>query len=143
MKSRPTVTVSVVHRFPASPEQAFDAWLDPAKAGKFLFASPTGTMVRAEIEARVGGKFTLVDRRDGEDVEHNGEYEEIDRPRRLAFNFVVPKYSSDATRMVIEIARVESGCELTLRHEGLDPKFTSGAESGWKMILSGLEAVLG
>src|SRR5262249_39504198 len=66
------VTVRVTHRFTASPERVFDAWLDPAKAAKFLFATPTGRMVRAEIDPRVGGTFAFVDRRDGEDVEHTG-----------------------------------------------------------------------
>ena len=70
-------------RFDFSIERVFDAWLDPAKASKFLFTTPTGKMVRVEIDARVGGSFNIT-RRDGEDVEHVGTYVEIDRARRLA-----------------------------------------------------------
>ncbi|HVX12301.1 MAG TPA: SRPBCC domain-containing protein [Pirellulales bacterium] len=143
MKDQPTVTVRVVHRFEASAEQVFDAWLDPATASKFLFATGPDTMVRAEIDARPGGSFSLVDRRDGEDVEHKGEYLEIARPERLVFDFLVPKYSNDVTRVVIGIARSGSGCELTLDHEHLNPRFAAGAESGWTAILNGLESVLG
>jgi uncharacterized protein YndB with AHSA1/START domain len=112
------VTVRVARRFDASPERAFDAWLAPKTAGEWLFATATGRMVRVEIDARVGGRFVFVDRRDGEDVQHVGEYLMIDRPRRLAFPFSVPKFSLETTRVSIEVIPMEAGCELTLIHTG-------------------------
>lgn len=131
-------TVCVTRQFTASAERVFDAWLDPAKAGKFLFATAAGEMIRVEIDARVGGKFAFVDRRDGGDIEHVGEYLEIDRPRRLVFTFSVPKFSAESTRVAIDIVPLESGCELTLTHEGVLPDYASRTESGWGMILDGL-----
>jgi uncharacterized protein YndB with AHSA1/START domain len=62
-------TIVITRRFAFSIERVFDAWLDPAKASKFLFTTPTGKMVRVEIDARVGGSFNIT-RRDGDDVEH-------------------------------------------------------------------------
>src|SRR6185503_710871 len=105
-----TIRARVTHRFGASAERVFDAFLDPAKAGRFMFATPTGQMVRVEIEPRVGGRFTFVDRRDGEDVEHSGEYLEMHRPRRLVFSICVPKYSKNVDRVTIEITPLASGC---------------------------------
>ena len=95
-------------------------------------------MVRVESDARAGGKFVFVDRRDGEDVEHTGEYVEIDRPRRLVFTFAVPKYSPLVTRVTIDIEPTETGCDLALTHDGVLPEWASRSESGWTMILEGL-----
>jgi uncharacterized protein YndB with AHSA1/START domain len=139
----PTVQVRVTHHFDASLERVFDAWLDAATAGKWLFATPTGVMERVKIDARVGGSFTFVDRRNGEDVEHTGEYLEIDRPRRLVFTFAVPKYSKDQTRVAIELARQGAGCELTLTHDGVWAHYESSTLQGWNMILDGLDTTLG
>jgi uncharacterized protein YndB with AHSA1/START domain len=138
MSTQDRAMVRVTHRFSTSAERVFDAWLDPAKARKFLFTTPTGQIVRAEIDARVGGAFCFVDRRDGEDVEHSGKYLEIDRPRRLVFSFVVPKYSREITRVTIEIAPEGSGCTLTLTHEGVLLEWAKPTEGGWTGILKDL-----
>ncbi len=138
MADESPVSLSVSHRFTAAPERVFDAWIDPDTAGKWLFAAPNGEMVRVEIDARVGGKFVFVDRRDGEDVEHTGEYLELDRPRRLVFSFAVPKYSPVVTRVTIDIVSTETGCDLTLTHDGVLPEWASRTESGWTMLLEGL-----
>jgi uncharacterized protein YndB with AHSA1/START domain len=128
----------VSRRFDASPERVFDAWLDPEKAGKWLFATPTSQMVRVEIEARVGGAFNFTDRRDGEDVEHVGTYVEIDRPRRLVFTFGVPKYSNQITRVTIDIKPLPTGCELTLTHDGVPAEWFEQTREGWGKILDAL-----
>jgi uncharacterized protein YndB with AHSA1/START domain len=95
-----------------------------------------------EIDARVGGSFVFVDRRDGEDVEHIGEYLEIDRPRRLVFTLVVPKYSKESTRVLIDIVPREGGCELTLTHENVLPDYVSSSVAGWTQILDKLAETL-
>jgi uncharacterized protein YndB with AHSA1/START domain len=142
MTSESTASIRVTRRFGASAERVFDAWLDPATAGKWLFATPTGQMIRVEINPRVGGSFTIV-RRDGDDVEHVGEYLEIDRPRRLVFTFRVPKFSDATTRVSVDIVALASGCELTLTHEGVLSEWVSRTESGWGMILDALAKMLG
>lgn len=132
-------TIQVGHTFSASPERVFDAWLDPTKAGQFLFATPTGQMVKAEIDARVGGRFLFVDRRDGTDVEHTGEYLEIERPSRLVFSFGVPQFSPEFTRVTVEIKPQGTGCVLILTHEGVLPDYQDRTQAGWGTILDGLE----
>jgi len=141
MTAEAPVEVRVTRHFSASPERVFDAWLDPKKAGRFLFATADGEMVRVEIDARVGGRYSITDRRDGQDVEHVGEYLEIDRPRRLVFTLQVPFYSEEVDRVTVEIEPADGGCDLTLIHETA-PRWADGAVEGWRGILDSLEEVI-
>jgi uncharacterized protein YndB with AHSA1/START domain len=136
-------TLQVKKSFTASPERVFDAWINPETAKKFLFATSDGEIVRCEIDARVGGKFVIT-RRDGQgDTEHVGEYEVVDRPRRLLFTFGVPRYSPEMTRVSLDFLPTESGCDLTLTHEGVLSEWAEKSKEGWTMILGNLEKGLG
>lgn len=132
-------TLRITRHFNASPERVFDAWLDPATAGRWLYSAPNGEMVKVAIDARVGGHFCFRDRRDGEDVDHVGEYLEIERPRRLVFTFAVPKYSEAFTKVSIDIVPAGSGCELSLLHEDVLPEWADATQEGWGGILAKLE----
>lgn len=139
----PATIAVVVHRqFTASPERVFDAWLDAEKAPKFMFATPEGTMVRAEIDARVGGRFTFTDRRGDMDVVHTGEYLELDRPKRIVFTFSVD--GSPPDEVALDIAPSDRGCVVTLTHrmaaEWAD--YADRTRSGWAGMLDGLALVL-
>ena len=142
-QKKQNLPIVVSRHYEAPPERVFDAWLDPARAGKFLFRTPEGEMTRVDIDARIGGKFNITEKRDGEDTEHVGEYLAIDRPRRLAFTFGVPKYSPAMTRVTIDIAPAGAGSDLTLTHEGVDPEWEEKTRKGWGKILEGLAGVLG
>jgi uncharacterized protein YndB with AHSA1/START domain len=140
-----TTTLQVKRRFDASAERVFDAWLDPETAGKWLFRSEEGEAVDAHVDARVGGSFTFVSHRKDGDVEHVGEYLEIDRPRRLVFTFAVLAFSPEYDRVTIEIARLDKGCELTLTSEMTPEVFAEWGEQtrkGWVMILDALAVQL-
>lgn len=141
--ARKTVSLTVTHRYSSPPEAVFDAWLDPKLARRFAFATPTGEMIVAEIDPRVGGKFNFTDRRpDMGDVAHVGEYLEIDRPRRLVFSFGVPKYDATMTTVALDFKPVDGGCELTLTHEGVLEEYAENTPKGWTMILDSLDRAL-
>jgi hypothetical protein len=77
MSPEQSIVVRVIRRFEASAERVFDAWLDSRKVGRWLFATSAGQQVRCELDARPGGSFSLVERHDGEDWEHEGKYQEM------------------------------------------------------------------
>ena len=119
------VVIRVSHRYSASAERVFDAWLTPGQASRFLFRTRTGNVMQCVITPEVGGGFTVTDRRptaDGDDsvfdVVHMGKYVEIARPRRLVFDLTVLTYTEETTRVTVEVTPLGSqASELTLTHE--------------------------
>ena len=139
MTTETTQRVVVTRRYDAAPERIFDAFLDVNVARHFLFATATGEMIAAEIDPRVGGRFTFTERRpEMGDVRHVGEYLEIERPRRLVFTFGVPQFDPRMTTVTIEIRADGDGCELILANDGVPPDYAEGNRDAWGRILAGL-----
>ena len=146
MSTKQDVTVRVTHRFNASPELVFDAWLDPDLINGWMFG-PTQRdeeVRRVTVDRRVGGAFSFLVLRQGEEIDHTGEYLEIDRPRHLAFTWGAgpPGEKPDTSRVSIDIRATGDGCELTLTHEGVLEAYVKQTEHGWGMILDGLAKAL-
>jgi uncharacterized protein YndB with AHSA1/START domain len=136
------VAARVVRRFNAPPERVYDAWLDPAMIGGWMFgpALRDEEVVSLSIDARVGGAFSFVVRRQGQEIDHIGEYLEMDRPRRLAFAWGVRQDPPQMSRILLDLAPRDSGSELALTHE-LHPDwadFKSQSEAAWGRMLDAL-----
>lgn len=149
----------ITRQFNASPERVFDAWLNPEMISKWLFASPISDVAAKVVknDARVGGKWLIRDRRHGEDYEGDGEYLEIDRPRRLVFTFRMLQFSPTIDRIIVEIEPQEKGCQVTVTQEITVPhddsmmpeqirfmltEFENGTKQGWIEMFDLLEASL-
>ena len=137
-----TGVIRVLRRLSVPAERAFDAWVNPAVACQWLFATPGGQIVRCDIDARPGGAFIITDRRDGEDVAHHGTYLELDRPRRLVFQFSVPKYSSAESTVEVTVTTDGADAEVTIQGHGVPPEWREQTEQGWRELLGRLEDVL-
>ena len=142
MDTPPFVEIRLAQRFDAPAERVFDAWIDPAVAGQWLFATASRPVPRVEIDARTGGEFRFEDRHRGNDVVKAGRYLEIDRPRRLSFTLAARSRSSDLTRVRIEIESEETGCRLTLVHESVLRDEASRVEGRWAGMLYGLATIV-
>lgn len=149
-----SVTVRVTRRINASPDRVFDAWLTPATAARFLFATRTGNILHCDIDARVGGGFLVTDRRplaDGDEscyeAQHRGTYVEIERFHRIVFDFTADPTVNTPTRVTLDFVPMGvNKCEVVLTHElgeGDDAKtYAKRTEQGWARMLEQLDKVL-
>jgi uncharacterized protein YndB with AHSA1/START domain len=133
--------LNITHRFAAPAERVYDAWLDPKQVRWFLFTTATGQIVRCDIDARLGGRFTIVDRRNSGDILHEGTYLDLERPRRIVFTLRVPKFSAAEDRVTIDIKPAAQSCELTLSTQTAD-EWADDTRRGWAMILDVLGEML-
>src|ERR671925_1853553 len=116
-------TAKVTHRFSASPERVYNAWLEPAKMGAWMSAAlkqmgQPGEMKRVEVDARVGGKFFISDMRQAGEAKHWGTYRVLDRPRKIEFTwFVDESQEADPSVVTITIEPDGTGSRVTIVHE--------------------------
>ena len=140
------VILTVTRDFAAPPERVFDAWLNPDDARRFLFATPEGEMQTVEIDASVGGRALIVERRASGDARHRIQFEVIERPSRLVFLFAAdPAEEGEWTRVSIAIAPTPGGCTLTLTHDMASEwaAYEQQTRHGWTTILAGLARTIG
>lgn len=138
-----SIKIVVSRRFDATPEAVFDAWLDTESACQWLFATPGGVMEKVEISPRVGGGFIVNELRGDLLATHFGTYVDIDRPRRLAFDFTTDREQAP-TRVTVEFNSDAGGCIVTLTHE-IDSnwaEYGASVRQGWTGILDGLAQTL-
>ncbi len=140
---QPHATIRVAYRYGASAADAFDAWLDPEVAGRWLFATASQPMAHVEIDGRVGGSFCFVEQlQAGRIIRYTGQYIEIVPDRRLAFTLSMEPHPDLVTRVAVAIAPLAQGCMLKLRHENIPPEHASYVEGRWTGILYGLGVTL-
>lgn len=137
------VQVTVTHRFEAAAEDVFDAWTDPDVVAKWMLASPIQDeeVLHISVDARTGGRFSFVVRREGVDLDHQGQYLEIDRPRRLVFTWGVNEDPGETSVVTVEIAPSPGGgCQLTLTHEMIDKwaDYAERTQQGWGRIIAAI-----
>lgn len=87
-KARP-LNLSVSRTIAAPAEIIFDRWLIPVFVGEWMFGPHVGRekVLDLQNEVRPGGEFNYKIERDGKELVCCGEYQLIDRPKRLKFSW--------------------------------------------------------
>lgn len=139
-------TASISKRFAVPAGRVFDAWLDPALLGRWMFGPDVRDekIVRLATDPRVGGRFSFVVNRGGVEVDHVGEYLVIDRPHRLVFTWALRDSLPATSKVTVLIEPLGDACHLTLSHE-MAPEwaaFVERAAASWQTMADALERAL-
>jgi uncharacterized protein YndB with AHSA1/START domain len=147
MSAQPSVitkpSLSIKRRLNASPAKVFAAWTDPAKIARWFGPGPI-EVVRAEADARVGGRYRIVARSpDGEEHDVSGIYREVVPDQKLVFTWAWRSTPERESLVTIELKSDGDGTLLTLTHEQFfDEDARDRHQHGWSASLNKLEKVL-
>ncbi|WP_240231145.1 SRPBCC family protein [Devosia lacusdianchii] len=147
-----TIEAKVTHRFKASPERVYDAFLDPDTVRQWQVAwlqqsGLKGEITACEIDPVVGGKFLYADMREDGEARHWGTFKALHRPSKIAFTWITDPSEEDDPSVVTVIIEPEpngSGAVVTLYHE-MDAQWAEyipQTEKGWTSMLLGIDEVL-
>ena len=137
------LTVQINKTINAPIEKVFDAWLTPEILAKFMMPMPGMPMPDVEIDAREGGRFTIVMHDGDAKLPHTGTYLEIDRPNKLVFTWESHR-SVDDSRVALIFTKIDDRrTDIYLTHVTfVDEEARSDHEAGWGNILHKLNDIL-
>lgn len=103
---------------PASREEVFAAWSDPAGM-RYWMCPGDVILAEAQLDFRVGGRFRILMKGEREDYDHSGTYQEIEPPSKLSFTWISTGTDLKTTLVTVQLSEHEAGTELILTHERL------------------------
>jgi uncharacterized protein YndB with AHSA1/START domain len=146
MSERAGKLALVARRFiRASPERLFEAWTTPELLRSWW--GPRGVRcVGAEVDLRVGGRYRLANALDdGRVLFIHGEFEVIERPRRLVYSWALEPGPATPERVTVRFEpRADDGTEVIVVHEHIaDERTRDGHDAGWIGCLERLADIVG
>lgn len=137
LASKPSLTLK--RRLNAPPAKVFGAWTDPQKLMRW-FGPEEVEMLRAEADARVGGRYRLVARSpDGEEHDVSGVYREVVPNEKLVFTWAWRSTPERESLVTITLKADGDGTMLTLLHEQFfDEAARDRHQHGWTGTLEKL-----
>ncbi len=154
MNDAPQERPLVIRRTLRAPiERVFDAFVVPELRKQWWFPEEGMACDQCEIDARPGGAYRVRMQAPhlGQSFECQGEFHEVDAPRRLVFTWVWEHERSsgvpleEVTSLVeVDFREVAEGTELRITHSRFpNPGEAEGYGQGWEGCLDSLERSLG
>jgi uncharacterized protein YndB with AHSA1/START domain len=122
-----TIEVKVERTIPASPDDVFDAWLDPKIPG-----NPWNMAEKLLLNPQVDGFFYWLI----QGTSHYGRFTELERPGRIQNTWMSRNTSGEESTVTVTFQQKGEDTLMTLVHSGLpDTDGGRGHEKGWNFFL--------
>lgn len=132
---------------PASPEDLFELWVDPAQLCRWW--APNGYQCSVDaLETRPGGRWrTSMSRSGSKAIAISGIYRVVERPRRLAFTWAWEQDDGSRgheTEVSVTFEPVTGGTRLVLVQQSFENRQERDRHSfGWSTSFDRLERIHG
>ncbi|MBN8919544.1 MAG: SRPBCC domain-containing protein [Rhizobiales bacterium] len=144
LRSDASPSLTLKRRLNASAQAVYAAWTDPQRLIKW-FGPDSGAVVRADVDLRVGGGYTVeFFTEDGEAHHVSGTYREVVANERLQFTWAWRSTPERESLVTVTIRPDGDGVMLTLLHERFfDEQARDRHRYGWTGTLDKLEKLFG
>jgi uncharacterized protein YndB with AHSA1/START domain len=136
-----SITLVVRRTIRASADRIFDAWTQPEHLRAWWGPRPV-TCSGAEVDLRVGGRYRIDNAiPDGSTVVIEGEFREIDRPRKLVYTWRMGRDAHETSLVTVRFEERGTATEVVIVHERVPNETARDShDKGWKGCLDGLAA---
>jgi len=137
------LAINLTKQINAPVERVFDAWMNAETLSRFMTPMPGMPEPRTEVDATLGGGFTIYMMVGENEIPHSGKYLEVNRPNKLVFTWESP-FSTEGSTVTIELSSIdEKTTEINFSHiKFIDEEARSNHEGGWNEILNKLNEKL-
>jgi uncharacterized protein YndB with AHSA1/START domain len=139
--SNDTFSLRLERVLPATPEQVYEAWTNPAQVARWFSPSTEFTTIVHTLDTKIGGKYRIeMKHASGNSHIACGEYVALQRNRHLAFTW---RWEGNAampdTLVTIELSGEAAGTRIVLKHAQFDSQAQCDEhERGWTACLTRL-----
>jgi uncharacterized protein YndB with AHSA1/START domain len=136
--------------FDVAPEKVWRAWTDPKALTAWFGTGEDGSVILAETDVRIGGRFHVVFRMpDGEQHDVSGKYLQVVPVRKLVFTWAWKSTPERESLVTVSLEPTDNkqpggqpaaqGTRMTFLHEQFyDQKARDDHEGGWTLTFEKL-----
>jgi uncharacterized protein YndB with AHSA1/START domain len=133
-----TFEITLARTLPATPEEAFDAWLDRDTPGTIWEFSNSLVLPKSP---RAGDLYYFVtENDDGPDFPHYGQFREVERPGKLRHTWMSNHTRGLESMVTVTFKKKGKDTLMTLNHANLPADdFGRAHQGGWEFFLGEFE----